>query len=311
MYDQSKLIQILKMPEYKCFYPNGKCFPPANPIYLSICEKMKELDSHITPKHVYTIMNEDRRGIATEVLKGYGIDINDRYNNSIDIENSLNESEINSFENDNKKRSFKSDKTFKLIISEKNWDNVKPVVRQYSNRRYLKLKPGEWTNLFAAKIWEQTKIPCAFVFKNATVFPSLNAKCFVRFNAICKECKATLNGKMFKKPYEGQDAMFDCVLVGFNNQINHIKKRQLSGSLRQKIAGHLIDAKEPATIWRTKEANRIMEFGDQNPPILFSPRVLRKAKQNELDDRLGITDCNAIKNLQIYKYIKGLVQYME
>lgn len=32
--------------------------------------------------------------------------------------------------------------------------------------------------------------------------------------------------------------------------------------------------------------------------------VLRKAKQNELDNRLGITDCNAIENLQIYKYTK-------
>lgn len=47
-----------------------------------------------------------------------------------------------------------------------------------------------------------------------------------------------------------------------------------------------------------------MEFGDQNPPILYSSRVLRKAKQTELDDRLGITDCNAIGNLQIHKYTK-------
>lgn len=34
------------------------------------------------------------------------------------------------------------------------------------------------------------------------------------------------------------------------------------------------------------------------------PRVLRKAKQNELDKRLGITDGNPIHNLQIYKYSK-------
>lgn len=92
-----------------------------------------------------------------------------------------------------------------------------------------------------------------------------------------------------------------CALLGFNNQINHVKKRQLKGSLRQKIAGHLINAKKQATIWRTEEANRIMEFDDQDAPILFSPRVLLKAKQNELDNCLGITDCNTIENLQIYK----------
>jgi len=110
---------------------------------------------------------------------------------------------------------------------------------------------------------------------------------------------------MFKKPHDGQDAIFDCVLLGFNNQINHIKKRHLKGFLRQKIAGHLVDAKKQATIWRAEEAKKIMEFGDQEPPILFSSRVLRKAKQNELDNRLGITNCNAIENLQIYKYTKN------
>lgn len=67
---------------------------------------------------------------------------------------------------------------------------------------------------------------------------------------------------MLKKPHDGQDAMFDCILTGFNNDVIHTKKRQLKGSLRRKIAGHLLDAKKLATIWRTEEANKIMEFGD-------------------------------------------------
>lgn len=133
-----------------------------------------------------------------------------------------------------------NNRNFRLIISEKNWDDIKPVVKQYTTRRYLKLKPREWSNVIALKIWEQTKIPCAFTFKNATVFPSHNAQCFVRFNGICKECKAILHGKMFKKPNDKQDAIFDCILTGFNSQIMHRKKRQLKGSLRQKIAGCLV-----------------------------------------------------------------------
>jgi len=294
MYDQNKLIQILSTPEYKCFDQNGKCFPPSNPMYMKISEKMKELDSYITPKHIYTILNTNRRGIYSSILKEFGIERN--------IENSLNESECNvsSFE-----RSFEGDhRTFKLVISDRNWTQIKPVAKQYSNRRYLKLKPGEWSNVFAAKIWEQVKLPCAFTFKNATVFSSLNAKCFVRFNAICKECKAILQGKMFKKPCDGQDAIFDCNLSCFNNKIIHTKKRQLKGSLRQKIASQLVDMKKQATIWRTEEANKIMEFGDKDPPILYSPRVLRKAKQNELDNRLGTHHYDAVRNLQIFKYTK-------
>jgi len=66
----------------------------------------------------------------------------------------------------------KDNKVFRLIISEKNWNDIKPVAKIYHNRRYLKLKPGEWSNIFAEKIWEQTKIPCAFTFKNATISKS-------------------------------------------------------------------------------------------------------------------------------------------
>lgn len=79
----------------------------------------------------------------------------------------------------------------------------------------------------------------------------------------------------------------------------------MKGSLRRKIAGHLVDAKKQATIWRVEEATKLMEFGNKNPPILYSPRVLRKAKQNELDSRLGIgNNYDAIQNLQIFKYTK-------
>lgn len=110
---------------------------------------------------------------------------------------------------------------------------------------------------------------------------------------------------MCKKLNEGQDAIFDCNLFGFNNQIVHIKKRQLKGSLRRKIAGHLVDAKKHATIWHIEEANRIMKFSDKNPPVLYSSRVLRKAKQNELDNHLGIdNNYDAIQNIQIFKYMK-------
>jgi len=87
MYDQNKLIQILSIPEYNCFDQNGKFFPRSNPIYIKISEKMKELDFYITPKHIYTILNIDRRGIYSSILKEFGIERN--------IENSLNELEYN------------------------------------------------------------------------------------------------------------------------------------------------------------------------------------------------------------------------
>lgn len=103
------------------------------------------------------------------------------------------------------------------------------------------------------------------------MFPSFNAKCFVRFYAICKECKATLNGKMFKKPHDGQDAIFDCALIGFNNQINHIKKRLLKGSFWQKIAGYLIDAKNKQQFGVTKRQIKLWNLVIKIHQFCFRP----------------------------------------
>lgn len=47
MYDQNKLIQILKTPDYRCIDVNGKCFSPSNPMYIKISEKMLKVDSYI------------------------------------------------------------------------------------------------------------------------------------------------------------------------------------------------------------------------------------------------------------------------
>lgn len=59
---------------------------------------------------------------------------------------------------------------------------------------------------------------------------------------------------------EKQDAIFDCILIGFNYQVIHKKKRQVKGSLRQKIAGCLVDGKNQATVWHTEEAMRIKDW---------------------------------------------------
>lgn len=78
---------------------------------------------------------------------------------------------------------------------------------------------------------------------------------------------------MHRKPNDEKDAIFDCNLFGFNNKIVHTKKRQLKDFLHQKLAGYLVDAKKEACVWRVEKAQRIMKFGDPNPPILYSPQV--------------------------------------
>lgn len=53
MYDQEKLLEILKDAEYRSLDANGKCFPPLNSIYLKISEKMRVKFSYKSETYIY------------------------------------------------------------------------------------------------------------------------------------------------------------------------------------------------------------------------------------------------------------------
>lgn len=78
----------------------------------------------------------------------------------------------------------------------------------------------------------------------------------------------------------------------------------MRGELREKIASELVDGNKNANVWRNEEANRIMTFGDNIPPILYNTTVLRKAKQEEIDKRLQLENTDPIKNLYMAKRIR-------
>lgn len=73
MYDPNLLLQILTSAEYRSLDVNGKCFPPENPIYNKISKRMEKLNSYVSPKHIYTILIFNRRGIYTAVLEAFNI----------------------------------------------------------------------------------------------------------------------------------------------------------------------------------------------------------------------------------------------
>lgn len=126
-------------------------------------------------------------------------------------------------------------RTFQIIVSHQSWDEIKPVNKKYGNRRYVKMKPGKWTHVIAEKIWDQARLPCSFSFKTGKVSLSLNAGRFAYFQAGCKECGASLVGKMFAKPQKNKDCVFECTLAGFDRNVTHICRRQLKGYLRKKV----------------------------------------------------------------------------
>lgn len=75
------------------------------------------------------------------------------------------------------------------------------------------------------------------------------------------------------------------------------KKRQLKGNRRAMIADIMINQRKDAVTFRREEAKRLKEFGSQNPPILPSCAVLRKAKEEKLLKQHGLIFSNPILNL--------------
>lgn len=303
MYDIEKLISILISEGYKTINDKGEVLPPAHPVYRTISEAMLNSGSCITPKYVYTIMKKDRNHIRQAVLRAYSIEAD------TEAQNKSNNSSFNKTDlNDGSARE-ESVIKFKLIISEEKWTQIKPTKMQYkcerqNKREYTSLQTGKWTHIFADNIWQQTRIPCAITFKRAKVFESNNAKCYVNFKGSCKECGAKLVGILYSKPMKGNDIIFECTLTGFSSDVKHTKKRQLRGALREKIASNLVDGNKSANVWRNEEANRIMAFNDDVPPILYDTTVLRKAKEEELDKRLQLKNTDPIENLYTAKHIR-------
>lgn len=86
--------------------------------------------------NIYTTLHTNRRGIYFAVLEAFNLKKIIEKSSEKDINTSATVSLFEQTEEDKK--------VFRLIISEKNWDNIKPVAKQYNNRRYLKLKSGKW-----------------------------------------------------------------------------------------------------------------------------------------------------------------------
>lgn len=82
---------------------------------------------------------------------------------------------------------------FNIIFPVSVWQCIKPenVLSQilYNDNRVYSIFPQGWTHLINDKIWEPTKLPCAYSFKNHHFYKSVGYPYF-DFNASCKECKA-------------------------------------------------------------------------------------------------------------------------
>lgn len=292
-YDKEILGKILLNDDCRTIDCNGTLYPPSNIVYSVIAENMKLRNSHISARHVYTILNENRNGFKEIVRKHYGwtvpaitltscdstIDQTCSSNTSVAIETN-------------------GSKSIRLILSSKNWRKMSPKKKVSSGRVYWKFQEG-WTDILAERLYQQQSgLDCVFAFKNNIVTPSHSARYYAIFSGVCVECQAKLTGTLLNAPVRDVDVVFSCQIKNINTtKHSGNKKRQLRGKRRVKTCQKMIEGKIDAVTFRRDEARRLKKFGGTNVPIIPNAAVLRKAKEKHLLKTHGLEYANAPLNL--------------
>lgn len=69
-------------------------------------------------------------------------------------------------------------------------------------RRYLTLKPGQWTDIVFDHFHLHTRLPCKISFKKNQVYE--NGNCYVKIEGQCFDCKSSFVGEIIDKPGENE-----------------------------------------------------------------------------------------------------------
>lgn len=144
--------------------------------------------------------------------------------------------------------------------------------------------------MFAVKIWEKSRLSCTWSFKYAK--GSINKKeknAIIKLKGKCKECGAKIIGIIENYSIKKSDIQSEITIKNYKPDFIHEKRRHLAGKRRLEVASNLIDTKTDAITYVRNEAKTLIRFGDHYPPILPKTDVLRKAKSEIQDKRLGIT----------------------
>lgn len=74
MYDKKILGELLAREEYRTIDDKGNILFPSNVVYGNISLAMSQRGSHMTAKHIYTVLRQNRTGLYDHVLRTFNID---------------------------------------------------------------------------------------------------------------------------------------------------------------------------------------------------------------------------------------------
>lgn len=265
---------------------------PKLPVYTSQVwiDMSQDCDSRWSPHNFYTNGTQNRRKILTLMREKLGLDDLGQSNNPLNItESSFENSRHNatSKEAHDKDPDYRLKPTFVLILENDLWKSIGPITQRYE-RSYEILEPNHWTDVIFDAFYSQFRLPCAFSFKRAKLHPTKSSEYYLKIEGYCRSntCSNIFIGLLDAEPKEGASVEINIYTEDTLHQPHEIVKRYLRGRKRKRVAQDLLV--QGVTGWRKNAAKDNMRLGDVEPPNLYRAHVLRLAKEEALDKKLGV-----------------------
>ncbi|CAG4958707.1 unnamed protein product [Colias eurytheme] len=127
VYDKIALGEILSDAECRTINDNGRLHPPSHEVYRKFSNLMADKGSVITPKHVHTIINNNRAGFRDTIMRVFGIRERERSTSVNDANYSVEKCTDQSTVTLTSLTSVK----LSLVISQEKWKSIKPQKKLY------------------------------------------------------------------------------------------------------------------------------------------------------------------------------------
>ncbi|KAL7301504.1 hypothetical protein TKK_0005940 [Trichogramma kaykai] len=181
---------------------------------------------------------------------------------------------------------------FSIKLSEDQWRTIK------TDKSDCTLKPRKWTPIIARLINEERKVFCAFSFKYSKKFKNLMPEKYFEFRGKCVQCRTSIYGCCNDEPKNDSDGVEIKIDTFDTYCIPHYRKRQVINVQRKEAKQKLLYT--TASRHRNEMADDLMNFSQCEPSDLPSLEVLRKMKEEALNEFIGL-------NLPITDPIKALL----
>jgi len=315
--DKKILSEILIKHKNEIVKEDSRIISKSNPIWINIGA---ELNNIMTPNALYTFVTCNKFGIRDKLCEDENIqDENIQEDeNREDIYETIKEDE-NLYRNKNGEEDSDKSKSMSIFDSTNesnvrlsNVDGVTTftitipkndyvsmiIHRRYRRveknrpvctREYTVLQPGLWQHIFNEKIWQATKISCAFNFKRHKLLRNAES------GYACGTCKC---GSVIKCVINNSEELVTKLKCIYVEGQGHCGKRYLRNPIRQAVVEKLQGTS--AAKYRIEMAENLMqEDDDKEPPCLYSTNVLRVAK-HEITQKNYI-DKDPLKALHLMK----------